>query len=177
MSNNPYSLEGKVALVTGAARGIGRAVGDAFVKAGADHVQYADILEEQLEEIEISDRRSTARLDVTSEENWQSVILSFIKTYGRIDVLINNAGVLIFNLLVDTTEEEFSKMLDVNVKGVFLTVHRWATKPVIFTPSSSRCATFSSKRTSIHRRHLLVPADRVAQLHALVWRIPSEKGS
>ena len=120
MSNNPYSLEGKVALVTGAARGIGRAVGDAFVKAGADHVQYADILEEQLEEIEISDRRSTARLDVTSEENWQSVILSFIKTYGRIDVLINNAGVLIFNLLVDTTEEEFSKMLDVNVKGVFL---------------------------------------------------------
>ena len=120
MLNDPYSLEGKVALVTGAARGIGRAIGDAFINAGATHVQYADILEGELSEIEVSDRRSAALLDVTKEENWQSVISSFIETHGRLDILINNAGVLIFNLLVDTTEAEFSKMLDVNVKGVFL---------------------------------------------------------
>ncbi|MCS5574470.1 MAG: SDR family NAD(P)-dependent oxidoreductase, partial [Pseudomonadales bacterium] len=64
MLNDPYSLEGKVALVTGAARGIGRAIGDAFINAGAAHVQYADILEGELSEIEVSDRRSAALLDV-----------------------------------------------------------------------------------------------------------------
>jgi len=120
MANNPYSLDGKVALVTGAARGIGRAIGDAFISAGAAHVQYADILETELTEIETSAQRSTALLDVTQEANWQSVVSSFIDTHGRLDILVNNAGVLLFNLLVDTSEADFSKMLDVNVKGVFL---------------------------------------------------------
>lgn len=117
---NPYSLDGKVALVTGAARGIGKAIGDAFINAGAKHVLYADILAEQLEDIDTDDRHSTAVLDVTSEESWQSAVSGFVETHGRIDVLVNNAGILVFNLLTDTTADEFSKLLDVNVKGVFL---------------------------------------------------------
>lgn len=118
--NNPYTLAGKVALVTGAARGIGRAIGDAFIEAGAEHVVHADILEHQLAEITPTDKRSTLTLDVTREDNWQEVMASIIRTQGRLDILCNNAGILIFNLLVDTTADDFRKMLDVNVTGVFL---------------------------------------------------------
>jgi len=117
---NPYTLEGKVALVTGAARGIGRAIGDAFVSAGADHVVHADILEDQLAEIEVSGRRSTALLNVTEEEGWLATVASIVDQRGKLDVLVNNAGILVFNLLADTTADEFRRLLDVNVTGVFL---------------------------------------------------------
>ena len=118
--DNPYSLDGKVAMVTGAARGIGKAIGDAFINAGAQHVLYADILEDQLAEIETDDRHSTAVLDVTQEESWSAIVSGFVEQHGQLDILVNNAGILVFNLLVDTTPEEFRKLLDVNVHGVFL---------------------------------------------------------
>ena len=160
MANNPYSLDGKVALVTGAARGIGRAIGDAFINAGAAHVQYADILETELTEIETSAQRSTALLDVTQEANWQSVVSSFIDTHGRLDILVNNAGVLLFNLLVDTSEADFSKMLDVNVKGVFLGLR--TALPIMKEQGHGVVInTSSSNGMSVSYTHLTLPTKRI----------------
>lgn len=115
-----FSLTGKVAIVTGAARGIGRAVAEAFIAADAQHIVCADILEDTLAEIETSDRLSTALLDVTDESNWQSVVETTIARHGQIDILVNNAGILAYGKVEDTEPAEFRRVMEVNVTGVFL---------------------------------------------------------
>ena len=114
------NLQGKVALVTGAARGIGRAVAEAFAAAGARHVVAADVQEDLLAELPTGKGLSTARLDVTQEAGWQSLVAQTVKAHGGIDVLVNNAGVLLFKLVEETTAEEFRRLLEVNLMGVFL---------------------------------------------------------
>lgn len=115
-----FSLTGKVALVTGGARGIGRAIVEAFLAADARHVVGVDILEQTLAEVEPSERLSTAVLDVTNEAGWASLVESTIARHGRIDVLVNNAGILIFGTIADTDPADFRRVLDVNVTGVYL---------------------------------------------------------
>ena len=119
-ATSPYSLTGKVAVVTGAARGIGRGIADAFVAADAKHVVCADVLEDRLGEIEQTDRLSTAVLDVTDEAAWRTVIDATVEQQGSIDVLVNNAGILAYGTVADTSPAEFRRVLDVNVIGVLL---------------------------------------------------------
>lgn len=117
-ATSPYALTGKVAVVTGAARGIGRAIAQAFVAAGAQHVVCADILEETLAEVEQTQQLSTAVLDVTDATAWQAVVARTLETQGHIDILVNNAGILAYGTVADTSPADFRRVLDVNVIGM-----------------------------------------------------------
>ncbi len=121
--SSDFSLAGKVALVTGAARGIGRAIAEAFLAADAQHVVCVDLLEDALGEIDQSERLSTAVLDVTDEAGWQSLVEATLERHERIDVLVNNAGILSYGTITDIDPADFRRVLDVNVTGVFLGMH------------------------------------------------------
>jgi 3-oxoacyl-[acyl-carrier protein] reductase len=118
-------LAGKVALVTGAARGIGRGIAEVFAEQGA-HVVVLDILE--VEARSVVDGIQSAggpealalRLDVTDPDNVQSAIEEVVDKFGRIDILVNNAGIIRNHLIVDFPLEDWQQIFKVNVEGTFL---------------------------------------------------------
>lgn len=117
-------LEGKVALVTGGARGMGAAEAALFVEEGA-RVVISDVLDSVGEETarRISPDGSSCRFvhhDVTSESDWDSVLSSALGAFGQIDVLVNNAGIFERGSVVDTTLEAYRRTIDINQVGVFL---------------------------------------------------------
>ena len=117
--NHPHSLEGRIAIVTGAARGIGLAIANDSIKAGAKHVICADILKEELASIS-GPGLSTAELDVCEEKAWQALMEKALSEHGGIDILVNNAGILSFGLIEDIKPDDFRRLMDVNVTGTFL---------------------------------------------------------
>tara|TARA_B110001454_G_C12706492_1_gene428802 strand:- start:336 stop:1160 length:825 start_codon:yes stop_codon:yes gene_type:complete len=117
--NHPHSLEGKIAIVTGAARGIGLAIANDFIKAGAKHVICADILKEELASIS-GPGLSTVELNVCEEQAWQVLVEKALSEHGGIDILVNNAGILSFGLIEDIKPNDFRRLMDVNVTGTFL---------------------------------------------------------
>lgn len=124
MSKNPLSLEGKVAVITGAASGIGLATSEVLAEYGA-HVVLLDINEElgnkAAEKIrEEGYKASFKKCDVTSNENCKKVVEEIKKELGRIDVLHNNAGVIVRKNVVDLEEKEWDLSMDVCVKGTYL---------------------------------------------------------
>jgi 3alpha(or 20beta)-hydroxysteroid dehydrogenase len=108
-------FEGKVALVTGGSRGMGAATVRRLHSEGAS-VVAADILDDDGKALadELGDRVRFVHLDVTS------VVAQTERELGHLDVLVNNAGILKFNALIDTPLEEFRQVIDVNLGGVFL---------------------------------------------------------
>src|SRR4051794_1657502 len=114
-------FEGRVALVTGGSRGMGAATVRRLHLEGAS-VVVGDILDDDGKALadQLGDRVRFVHLDVTSEEQWQDVVAQAEREFGKLDVLVNNAGILKFNTLVDTPLEEFRQVLDVNLVGVFL---------------------------------------------------------
>jgi 3alpha(or 20beta)-hydroxysteroid dehydrogenase len=104
-------LAGKVALITGAARGQGRAEAELFAAEGAT-VVAADMLD-------VSDLDGV-ELDVTSAASWAAAVTTAVERHGRIDVLVNNAGIYTMAGIGDVTEAEFRRVLDVNLVGPFL---------------------------------------------------------
>jgi NAD(P)-dependent dehydrogenase (short-subunit alcohol dehydrogenase family) len=121
--SNRFSLAGKVALVTGAARGIGRATAIALGQAGADVVlglQRADSGGEVVSAIEAVGRRALPlQMDVTRHDEIVSAVAHATRAFGRIDVLVNNAGIGPPNPAESVTEEDFDRTFSVNVKGTF----------------------------------------------------------
>ena len=117
--NHPHSLEGRIAIVTGAARGIGLAIANDFIKAGAKHVICADILKEELASIS-GPGLSTVELNVCEEKAWQALMEKTLSEHGGIDILVNNAGILSFGLIEDIKPNDFRRLMDVNVTGTFL---------------------------------------------------------
>lgn len=120
-------LSGKVALVTGASRGIGRAIAQALAKQGADVlVNYNGSRERALEvvaEIEQNGGRAEAvGCDVADFTACGKLVEEVIVKYGHVDILVNNAGVTRDNLILRMTEEEYDKVLDTNLKGAFNTI-------------------------------------------------------
>ena len=117
-------LEGKVALISGAARGQGETEARLFAREGAS-VVLGDILESEGEAAAtaIGESGGDARfiaLDVTSEDDWISAVRFTVETFGRLDILINNAAIYARTLIVDTDIEEWRRIMDINMTGVFL---------------------------------------------------------
>lgn len=128
------NLEGKVAIITGARRGIGRSIALAFAKAGAD-VVVSDIdikdCEKVAKEIESSGRRVlVVKTDVTNYEEVDHMVKSTLEKFGKIDVLVNNAGILIYKPFLEITEDIWDKTLNTNLKGYFLCAQRAAKEMV-----------------------------------------------
>ena len=116
-------LKGKVALVTGAAQGIGKAVALMLARHGAD-VIVADVnLEKATEtarEVEATGRGAMAvKVDVTRLSDVEQMVESALGRFGKIDILINNAGIARDKLILRMTEEDWDAVLDVNLKGTF----------------------------------------------------------
>jgi len=118
------SMHGRVAVVTGSARGIGRAIAEKLASLGAD-VVIADMLSELAEKTasEISDltkRKTLAiKVDVTNHQSSNEMIDQTLKQFGRVDILVNNAGINRDMLIVHMEESDWDAVLNVNLKGVF----------------------------------------------------------
>ena len=117
-------LEGKVALISGAARGQGEAEARLFANEGAK-VVFGDILDMEGEKVEaeINETGGEAKyihLDVTNESEWETAVKESVNSYGKLDILVNNAGISIGKNVEETTLEEWDLVQDVNSKGVFL---------------------------------------------------------
>ncbi|HET9058356.1 MAG TPA: 3-oxoacyl-ACP reductase family protein [Acidimicrobiales bacterium] len=118
-----FSLEGRTALVTGAARGLGRSIAVALAHAGADvalGLRSAASGRDVVEEIEALGRRcSQVPMDVSDLGQVRSAIERAASELGRLDILVNNAGIAPGNYALDVTEEDFDATLAVNLKGTF----------------------------------------------------------
>lgn len=117
-------LDGKVALVTGGGRGIGRGIVLSLARAGAD-VAIADIVLESAQDVvreaQMLSRKAVAiKVDVTKLDQVESMVSETVSQLGRLDIAVNNAGVLGIAPLSLLTEEEWDRLFNVNVKGVFL---------------------------------------------------------
>lgn len=122
--NNLFDLNGKVALVTGAGSGLGASAAKAYAEYGAD-VALLDLGTEQTEqiakEIEAMGRKAVAiKCNVANEENVKQAVGEAIEKLGKVDILLNNAGVAVSGSVESMTEEEWNLINDVNLKGVFL---------------------------------------------------------
>jgi 3alpha(or 20beta)-hydroxysteroid dehydrogenase len=115
------SLEGRVALITGAARGQGAADAIVLSSAGA-FVVLTDLLEDEGQALcrEIGDTATFVRHDVTSAADWDDVVATALKLHGRLDVLVNNAGIHSSTPLLKESVETFERTLSVNLIGPFL---------------------------------------------------------
>lgn len=124
------NLKDKIAFVTGARRGMGRSHSLLLAKAGAK-VIVTDISQEDCQRVvqEIQNQGGEAmalKLDVTDSVEIDEVVKKIIETYGKIDILVNNAGVCPFKPFLELTEEDWDFVLNINLKGYFLTAQRVA---------------------------------------------------
>ncbi|WPU92939.1 SDR family oxidoreductase [Mucilaginibacter sabulilitoris] len=127
------TLSEKVILVTGASKGIGAAVAHKLASEGAKViVNYAggtDAAEQTVNDIKQNGGDAIAiQADVSKSDEVKAMFDAAIAHYGRIDVLVNNAGIMITKLLKDTTDEDFTRQFDINVRGTFNTLREAATK-------------------------------------------------
>ena len=125
MAYSGFSLEGKVALVTGSARGIGAALAVGLAQAGAavavsdmaSRLELASDTQAQVEALGMSSR--TYELDVLDIAGIRSTIDRIVNDFGRLDILINNAGIRIPKPALEVTEEDWDATVDTNLKGLF----------------------------------------------------------
>ncbi|MFM9940109.1 MAG: SDR family NAD(P)-dependent oxidoreductase [Hyphomicrobiaceae bacterium] len=117
-------LDGKVALVSGAARGIGAQTAMRMAEAGAK-VLVCDILEERARDTvkaitDTGGSASFAKLDVTSEASWTAAVAMATKLHGGLDILVNNAGIFLGRDFMEVTMEEWQRLVAINMTGVWL---------------------------------------------------------
>lgn len=127
------NLKNKVAIVTGSSRGIGTHIAKALALAGAKVVvNYASDqagADHVVAEIHASGGEAIAvRADVSKTADVKALFDATIAKFGKVDLLINNAGIAIYKLIKDTTDDDFDRIFDINVRGVFLTLREAATR-------------------------------------------------
>jgi len=125
MEKNPFDLTGKVAAVSGAGRGIGKAIALALARAGADLVVFSRTEEQFIKtaaEIEALGREALGlQVNVTKPEHVKTMMEATLDKFGRLDVMVNNAGVnASYALTEDVTEKHWDLIMRVNLKGAFL---------------------------------------------------------
>jgi gluconate 5-dehydrogenase len=125
MTENPFDLTGKVAIVTGTSRGLGQYMGRALARAGADLVitsRTRASLEPFRQEIEALGRKALPlELDVRSHESIQKMAEAAAAHYGKIDILVNNAGCNVRKPALDVTWDDWNLILETNLRGTFFT--------------------------------------------------------
>jgi 3-hydroxybutyrate dehydrogenase len=160
-------LEGKSAVVTGSATGIGKAIAEGFVREGA-RVAIADLNLQGAESVahQIRSRKATAipvQMDVSSEKSVESAFENILKEFGSVDILLSNAGIQIINPIVDFPFADWQKIIAVHLHGAFLTT-RAAMRSMIASGNGG-CILYTG---SIHS-HIASPnkSAYVAAKHAL----------
>lgn len=146
-------LENKVALVTGASRGIGRAIAQLFAEQGAKvGINYLSAEKEAqslLEEIQNSGRRALlVKGDVSRKEDVERIVKQVLVEFGRIDILVNNAGLHYALDLFETDEEMWDRTIDVNLKGTYLCSKTVA--PLMLQQKGGRIINVSSNSGMYH---------------------------
>ena len=124
-------LKNKIALITGAGRGIGRAIAIALAKEGAEVVINYNGSEERAKEVkqtieENGGKASIYKCNVSDFVACEAMIKDIVKEYGHIDILVNNAGITKDGLIMKMKEEDFDSVLNVNLKGTFNTIRHSA---------------------------------------------------
>ena len=124
-------LENKVALVTGAGRGIGRAIAIALAEEGAEVIVNYNGSEERAKEVkqtieENGRKASIYKCNVSDFEACETMIREIVKEHGHLDILVNNAGITKDGLIMKMREEDFDRVLNVNLKGTFNTIRHSA---------------------------------------------------
>jgi 3-oxoacyl-[acyl-carrier protein] reductase len=126
-------LEEKVAIITGSSRGIGAEVAKTLAQAGAsvvvNYVGNKLAADEVVADIKAGGGDAIAlRGDVSSAADVRSMFDSTISQFGNIDILVNNAGIILYKTIQDTTDEDFDRIFNINVKGTFNTLREAATR-------------------------------------------------
>jgi 3-oxoacyl-[acyl-carrier protein] reductase len=140
-------LEGRVALVTGAARGIGKAISKLYAKEGAKIVinynrseKEAFALAEEMEKI--SKDILVVKADVSKVTEVKEMVQKTIEQFGRIDILVNNAGILVPEVFLESTEDTWDKTMDINLKGAYLCAKKVA--PIMLKQEKGKIINISS---------------------------------
>lgn len=122
--STPNSIEGKVAIVTGASKGIGKAIAEVFAKSGVKVVLAArtrKVVEQVADDLKETGADVLAiPTDVTDDKAVQSLITETLDVYQKLDILINNAGAGVFGNVIDFDHTDWDTVIDANLKGVFL---------------------------------------------------------
>jgi 3-hydroxybutyrate dehydrogenase len=165
--NQTMRLEGKSAVITGSAAGIGKAIADAFAREGA-RVAIADLNLQGAEAVaqEIRSRKGAAipvQMDVSSEKSVDSAVTSIVQEFGSIDILLSNAGIQMINPIVDFPFADWQKIIAVHLHGAFLTTR--AAMRTMIASGRGGCILYTG---SIHS-HIASPnkSAYVAAKHAL----------
>jgi glucose 1-dehydrogenase len=152
---NPYAqetlanlLQGKVIIVTGGNSGIGKSIVEEVARLGAkvviDYRSHPEVTEAIEEEIgELGGSSIGVQADVGKLEDLQRLVQEAVGRYGRLDVMVNNAGIETRTSILDTTPEDFDKVLNVNLRGVFFAT-QYAAKQMIAQGSGGRIINISS---------------------------------
>jgi NAD(P)-dependent dehydrogenase (short-subunit alcohol dehydrogenase family) len=117
-----FELNDKVAVVTGGSRGIGKGIALTLARAGAD-IAIADLLDanDAVKEVEALGRKAiSVKTDVSNKKSVESMVKEVVSNFGKIDIMVNNAGILRLGPIENMEEKEWEKVIDVNLKGCFL---------------------------------------------------------
>lgn len=128
MVKDLFDLEGKVAIVTGASRGLGQAMAIALAQAGANIVGVGQSnMTSTKEEVERAGKKFLEiKADLTSTEKVNEIVEKTVENFGRIDILVNNAGTIRRQDAIDYTQEDWDAILNLNLKTVFFLSQRVA---------------------------------------------------
>ncbi len=147
MPNPSRRLEGRVAIVTGASRGIGHAISKKFAEEGAKLALNYNASQKEVEELQreiksMGGDSIVVQGDVSKQSDVARVIESSVKSFGRIDVLVNNAGIIFRKKILESVEEEWDRTIDVNVKSVYLLTK--AVAPIMIKQGKGKIVNISS---------------------------------
>ena len=159
-----FSLAGQISVVTGANRGIGRALADALAEAGSDVVllvRRAELAEPVTAELrDLGVRAETVVADVTRPAEVGAAVQTIVESFGRVDVLVNNAGFCIHRPALEVTPDEWRAVMDVNVDGVWNCAQAFGRQMVAQEAERSSTSAPSRLRSSTVRSGSLATTPR-----------------